>query len=73
MSNNLCYATDNIVKLNVGSESFSTLYGTITKSRYFFNLLNEETMSSKTIINKNEIFIDRSGELFLDILYFLRT
>lgn len=73
MTNSLGYTTDNIVKLNVGGELFSTFYDTIIKSSYFLNLLNEEKMSSKTIINKNEIFIDRSGELFRDILYFLRT
>jgi hypothetical protein len=73
MSNSLGYTTDSIVKLNVGGELFSTFYCTVIKSSYFLNLLNEEKMSSKTIINKNEIFIDRSGELFRDILYFLRT
>lgn len=62
-----------IIKLNVGGTSFSTFHGTLAKSNYFANLLSTQSMTSKTLLNKEEIFIDRSGELFRDILFYLRT
>ncbi|GAN04692.1 hypothetical protein MAM1_0071c04156 [Mucor ambiguus] len=62
-----------IVKLNVGGRSFSTFKSTLVKSKYFENLLNEDVMASKALVNTDEIFIDRSGNLFRDILYYLRT
>ncbi|KAL9558470.1 hypothetical protein MBANPS3_000888 [Mucor bainieri] len=67
------YKPESTVKLNVGGKSFTTFYKTLEQSKFFVNLLNEDTLSSKTITNKNEIFIDRSGKLFSDILYYLRT
>lgn len=62
-----------IIKLNVGGTSFSTFQDTLAKSNYFANLLSTQSMTSKTLLNKEEIFIDRSGELFRDILFYLRT
>lgn len=62
-----------IVELNVGGTSFLTFHDTLIKSKYFANLLNNNSMTSKTITNKGENFIDRSGDLFRDIIYYLRT
>lgn len=66
------YTADTIIKLNVGGELFMTLYSTLSKSVYFANFLNN-TMGIKTMVNGDEIFLDRSAELFREILLYLRT
>jgi hypothetical protein len=66
------YTEDSIIKLNVGGELFMTLYSTLSKSVYFVNFLNN-TMGIKTMVNEDEIFLDRSAELFREILLYLRT
>ncbi|KAF1797791.1 BTB/POZ protein [Mucor lusitanicus] len=67
------YKPESIIKLNVGGTPFTTFYTTLAQSEFFVHLLDESTLSSKTITSNNEIFIDRSGKLFDDILYYLRT
>ncbi|KAL7314894.1 BTB/POZ domain-containing protein kctd21 [Mucor circinelloides] len=61
-----------IVHLNVGGESFTTLYKTLSVSIFFQNLLNG-VMNNKTITGDGSIFIDRDGRLFRDVLLYLRT
>ncbi|KAG2207976.1 hypothetical protein INT47_010960 [Mucor saturninus] len=54
-----------IVRLNVGGTRFYTHYGTLRVSPYFrTDLFKAET--------NEEIFIDRSGQLFTHILQYLR-
>lgn len=67
------YTPESIVKLNVGGASFATFYKTLTQSNFFENILAENALNSKTMTSNTEIFIDRSGKLFTDILYYLRT
>lgn len=67
------YTPESIIKLNVGGTSFVTFYKTLTQSKFFVSLLSEDVLSNKAMTSNNEIFIDRSGNLFVDILYYLRT
>lgn len=67
------YIPESIIKLNVGGQLFTTFHKTLTQSKYFVNLLNEDSLSGKTMTDKNEIFIDRNGRLFSDVLFYLRT
>lgn len=61
-----------IVHLNVGGESFTTLYRTLSVSIFFQNLLNG-VMNNKTTTGDGSFFIDRDGRLFRDVLLYLRT
>ncbi|KAL9558472.1 hypothetical protein MBANPS3_000890 [Mucor bainieri] len=72
-SHNEAKSNNLLINLNVGGASFSTSRDTLLKSKYFASLLSEDSMANKTINNKGEIFIDRSGDLFREILYFMRT
>lgn len=67
------YSSKSIVKLNVGGKSFATFYETIAQSQYFVNLLSKDAFSNRTTVNNDEVFIDRSAQLFTGILCFLRT
>ncbi|CAO0799211.1 unnamed protein product [Mucor circinelloides] len=62
-----------IIKLNVGGQLFTTFHKTLTQSKYFVNLLSKDSLSGKTMTDKNEIFIDCNGRLFSDVLFYLRT
>ncbi|GAN10576.1 hypothetical protein MAM1_0371c10119 [Mucor ambiguus] len=59
-----------IIRLNVGGTSFTTLYKKIADSSFFRELIADK---NRVIVNQDEIFIDRDGELFRQILLFLRT
>lgn len=59
-----------IIKLNVGGTSFTTFYKRIANSRFFHELIAD---NKKVIVNQDEIFIDRDGEMSAQILLFLRT
>ncbi|GAN04694.1 hypothetical protein MAM1_0071c04158 [Mucor ambiguus] len=61
-----------IIRLNVGGNSFSTLYRTLYQSTYFQNLL-EGVMENKTTTSDGAVFIDRDANLFRDVLLYLRT
>lgn len=63
---------DRVIKLNIGGDSFVALSSTLQESGYFKNLL-EDSMTNTTIVNGDERFIDRSGQLFAEVLCFLRT
>lgn len=65
-------SSDTVIKLNIGGVPYYTYFDTLKRSSYFINLLNGE-MEQKTLVNGDEIFIDRSGQLFGHILEFLRT
>lgn len=67
------YTSESIIKLNVGGQLFTTFHKTLAQSKYFVNLLRKDSLSGKTMTDKNEIFIDRNGRLFSDVLYYLRT
>ncbi|KAG2213609.1 hypothetical protein INT46_002761 [Mucor plumbeus] len=59
----------NIVKLYVGGELFMTYCSTITNSgsSVLINYVNENTTKNNTV------FINRNGDLFRDIMLYLRT
>ncbi|KAG2207926.1 hypothetical protein INT47_010910 [Mucor saturninus] len=61
-----------IVKLNVGGQSFHTSRSKLMISAYFRNLL-EGDMKGTSTIDDEEIFIDRCGMLFEYLLQYLRT
>ncbi|KAL9558473.1 hypothetical protein MBANPS3_000891 [Mucor bainieri] len=56
------------------SSKQKAFYKTLVKANYFKQLLDDESMSCKTFVNDGkEIFVDRSEDLFREVLYFLRT
>lgn len=61
-----------IVKLNVGGGSVATTYGTLKASSYFKELLDGD-LQDVCYVNKDEIFIDRSGYHFNYIMRYLRS
>ncbi|CEP09452.1 hypothetical protein [Parasitella parasitica] len=58
---------ENIIKLNVGGELFMTYRSTIMKSdaTHLINLVKQTS-------TRHEIYIDRSSELFQDIMLYIR-
>lgn len=67
------YTSESIIELNVGGQLFTTFHKTLAQSKYFVNLLSKDSLSGKTMTDKNEIFIDCNGRLFSNILFYLRT
>ncbi|KAI9244244.1 hypothetical protein BY458DRAFT_529798 [Sporodiniella umbellata] len=63
---------ERVVKLNIGGVSYCTYHDTLKCSPYFMNLLDGE-MKKRTVVNGDELFIDRSGSLFEHIIDYLRT
>ncbi|KAI7884714.1 uncharacterized protein EV154DRAFT_522033, partial [Mucor mucedo] len=63
---------ERIIRLNVGGMSFCTTYGTLKLSPYFKELLDDGTKKIDVMEN-GELFIDRDGDLFNDILEYLRS
>ncbi|KAG2193550.1 hypothetical protein INT47_010328 [Mucor saturninus] len=63
---------DQIIRLNVGGMSFCTTYGTLKLSPYFKERLDNGTKKIDVMEN-GELFIDRDGDLFNDILEYLRS
>ncbi|CAB4402356.1 unnamed protein product [Rhizophagus irregularis] len=61
-----------IVTLNVGGVLYTTTKDTLLKYESFFSGLFSNNFSF-TLDNNNNIFIDRSGELFKYVLEFLRN
>lgn len=52
-----------IVKINVGGKPFYSTYGTLKMSPYLKRLLDAD-LDSVFVVNGDEIFIDRSAQLF---------
>ncbi|KAG1440812.1 hypothetical protein G6F56_011762 [Rhizopus delemar] len=63
---------ERVIKLNIGGVSYYTYHDTLKRSPYFMNLLDGE-MKKKTLVNGDEIFIDRNGILFEHVIEYLRT
>lgn len=65
-----------LVKLNVGGKRFITYYDTLKPSTYFQALVKNEKATGAVVIKKNgnkELFIDRDGGLFEDVMRYLRS
>mmetsp|Transcript_99484 Transcript_99484/g.197137 ORF Transcript_99484/g.197137 Transcript_99484/m.197137 type:complete len:314 (-) Transcript_99484:61-1002(-) len=58
-----------VLSINVGGTVFTTTASTIRKSRFLEELLHQHT-GNKVL---NELFVDRSGDLFQYILNFMRA
>ena len=56
------------IKLNIGGEIFETTINTLQNSIYFVTLLQEKNNNK----NNEDIFIDRSPNLFVHVLNYLR-
>ncbi|RIA92087.1 BTB/POZ protein [Glomus cerebriforme] len=63
---------NSIVTLNVGGVLYTTTKNTLLKQESFFSGLFSGNFST-TLDDKNNIFIDRNGELFKYVLEFLRN
>lgn len=61
------------VKLNVGGQSFETNRAKLIESSTYFKNLLEGDMKKHTLVNQDEIFIERCGTHFECILQYLRT
>lgn len=70
-TNVTCKENERVIKLNVGGSSFCTTFGTLKVLPYFEQLFANEVKIE--ILKNGEIFIDRDGDLFSDILEYLRS
>lgn len=63
-----------VIKLNVGGKKFFAKRETLCDSTYFKNLLGQaDKNTSFSEKDKDEIFIDRDGNMFRHVLQYLRT
>ncbi|KAG2210890.1 hypothetical protein INT47_000044 [Mucor saturninus] len=63
-----------VLKLNIGGKSFHTKREMLKDFPYFQNLVGQPYESTGFSENgRNEIFIDRSGDMFRHILQYIRT
>ncbi|KAL9539742.1 hypothetical protein MBANPS3_010092 [Mucor bainieri] len=59
-----------LVHLNVGGKRFTSLYSTLARSKYHHDLIQDH---SEKLEGQESLFIDRDGNLFRQILFYLRT
>lgn len=69
-SENTCGLNERLIKLNVGGISFCTGFSTLKPSKYLEQLLNGDDFE---VLENEEIYIDRDGDLFAIILEYLRS
>lgn len=60
----------NIIELNIGGTRYTTTKETLTSNSGYFSAMLKNFREGE---ERKEIFIDRDGELFRHVLYFLRT
>ncbi|KAI8637743.1 BTB/POZ protein [Parasitella parasitica] len=58
------------IQINVGGKKFTTLYKRLDKSMYFRELIR---CNQKVLSSQKEIIIDRDGDIFRQVLLYLRT
>eukprot|EP00854_Cymbomonas_tetramitiformis_P009760 gene9760-11564_t len=61
------------VTLNVGGVHYETTLSTLNKTRYFAAQLGPEALFRSTHTSRGQIFVDRNGELFSEVLEWLRS
>ncbi|KAG2211015.1 hypothetical protein INT46_010922 [Mucor plumbeus] len=66
----------NLINLTVGGKKFITYYDTLKQSTYFQGLIQNNAGAQAAPIEGEEdkhFFIDRDGDIFEDILHYLRS